>query len=418
MRMIKRFIIFFINYYSRNTRERFACEGLACGEISCSIEDCEFIASSSNIIKIKNKGNNLYLKECRIHSLFSDYLANVIENYFDLVSKNENSDIIKQYILQDFSCVKLREIYTKLNRVYEDHFRNKNKYYYTGWDPIEAGLKSISIEANIGNSVVINFLNNEFMHFVEYIRNDVNAYDDHLFLGLNEYQTTGADNSIATYILSRFLDIENLVIETKYVWLNIGENHRKLCSFTEQAFGCAAIDMKIPQKKQITGEFYRQLFVLSLFDVICFQRDHNQENYFVQLKEDKVNSVLAFDNDSKMTFFPLNTVTNGTSIGCSPVIANGVINRPYIDEEFCNKLQNVDLNIINDLLSPYISKMQILALKNRIVKVIKAIEKTKKNYPERFISKNKWSLEMCDKELSGEYGNTYLYHYYNCLSYR
>jgi hypothetical protein len=62
--------------------------------------------------------------------------------------------------------------------------------------------------------------------------------------------------------------------------------------------------------------------------------------------------------------------------------------------------------------------MQILALKNRIVKVIKAIEKTKKNYPERFISKNKWSLEMCDKELSGEYGNTYLYHYYNCLSYR
>ncbi len=418
MRMIKHFIIYLINCVSRNTRERFACKEADYDEISCSAEDCEFIASSSNIIKIKNEGKNLYLKECRIHSKFSEYLANVIEDYFDLVSKSKNTDMIKRFILQDLSDVTLREVYAKLNRVYDDHFRNINKYNYTGWDPCEAGLTTISIEANKGNDFVIDFLSCEFMHFIEYIRNDVNAYEDHLFVSENEYQTTGADNSVATYILSRFLDIEDLVIETKYIWLNIGENHRKLCSCTEQAVGCAAIDMKLPQKSQITGEFYRQLFILSLYDVICFQRDHNQENYFVQLKDDKVNSVLAFDNDSKMTFFPLNTVTNGTSIGCSTVIDEGYINRPFIDEEFCDKLQSTDLSKIFELLSPYISKMQIWALKHRIIRVNKAIERTRENNPNIFLGKSRWKLEMCDEELAGKYGNTYLYHYCNCFSYR
>ncbi len=418
MRIVKHFIIYVMNWLSSKTRESFTIKEKDYNEINCSLEECEFIASSSNIIKIKSEDKILYLKECRIHSKFSDYLANVIEDYFNLISTSKNIEIIKKSIMQDLENATLLKLYKTLNRAYDKHFRTFNKYNYTGWDSDEVGLPTISIEANKGNIIFEEFLNDEFMHFIEYIRNDVNAYEDHLFLSINKYQTIGADNSVATYVLSKYLGIEELVIETKYIWLNIGKKHKKLCSCTEQAVGCAAIDMKLPQKVQITGEFYRQLFILSLFDVICFQRDHNQENYFVQLKDNKVNSVLAFDNDSKMAFFPLESVTNSTSIGCCSVIANGFINRPCIDEEFCDRLKNVDLNKVTVLLSPYISKMQIWALKHRIIRVNKAIERTRENNPNIFLGKSRWKLEMCDEELAGKYGNTYLYHYCNCFSYR
>lgn len=64
------------------------------------------------------------------------------------------------------------------------------------------------------------------------------------------------------------------------------------------------------------------------------------------------------------------------------------------------------LNIKNDL-----NKLQLWSLKLRIIQIRRAILKSLKNGKLVLLNDNEWNVKTVAKELSGDYGDTYLVQY-------
>lgn len=406
---IKRTIKNTIHYVSEKSRPHFSKDFSDVDTMYCAPEKTTYIASSNNIIVFENNGIRYYFKECRRHAAaINDYLIDVLNDYFSSVRKDDTEirDIIFSDLQKKINIDKFSTIFD-YSSVHYDII-----HQYTGWDTEIIGLPSLYKMMNKNNNVNI-WMNNVFPKFIEYIRNEIDAYVINRYIRTGEYQKFRPSLSIATRKMAVLLDINEMVPPTEYINLQVGNLDKKFGIVTKHVEGISPLDIE-NRRQTVTPKLQQQLNVLHLFDIICFQRDHSLQNYFVMLNTNNLaENVIAYDNDSPQAFYPLPIINFGSCLECSPMIHRGIINRPFIDEQICENILDLNTYSIQTELEGILSDLQILMLCQRTNAMKKAINKTKNRFPQRFISADQWNEDSIKEEISGKYGKTYLMHYIN-----
>lgn len=375
---------------------------------ACS-NNLQHISSSNNIIVFNENKKNLFFKECRQHIKFEDYMQQSVTDYFKYICGFKKKDLIKAIIETDIKNIKNKKRLSRLDKYCYSHYDCTS--IYTGWNTNNIGLPTLSRLYNEGGSIdVILFMTKFFPDFLKYIRNEVSNYNFSKYLRYGELQTFRCSHSISTKKMADLLGLSDMIPRTEYVKLIIDGKDERIGMIVEESPGICPLLLDDDEKKKITPEFQHQLLNLHIFDTICFQRDHKQENYFV-IRNEKglISGLSAFDNDSPQTFLPIPIIKYETSMRCSPIVDNtNEYNRPYIDKTFAENIISVNFNDIKELLYHDISSFQIYMLCKRIKKMQDVIRRLE---DKRKIDKAKWTQDTMQEELGGKYGNTYLKHY-------
>lgn len=371
------------------------------------LNEITYICSTSNILSYSYQGKKYFFKECRRHTEFKLYVADTVADYFNLICKYNAKDKIRNIIECDTNKTHNLKRLRKINEFcYRDYSVNN---FYDGWDTSRIGFPGLFSTYVQGKDMeVIEFMNCYFVEFLKYIRNEIYNFDANRYVCNDDYQLFLSSNSIATKKLAELLKIGNLITNVRYVRLIIDGKTEKIGIVTEEAKDICPLHLPMLKKTKISPNFQRRLLILHIFDTLCFQRDHKQENYYVKLSDEEiVDDLEAFDNDSPMAFSPLPMVEVMTSMRCSPIIMNGKYNRPFVCESFVRTLLEINEKKIIDVLKEDFSWMQIYMLILRLKKLQDAIRNANS------ISEDEWDETTIAEELSGKYGNTYLNHYMN-----
>lgn len=377
--------------------------------IYCSKNSIEHIASSNNIIAYKIGEERFYFKECREHNIFPEYIETVISDYFKYVCRYNNSDYIHKIICDDLKIEENIEKFFTLNLYCEINYDVIK--HYTNWDTAVIGLPTL-FEKMQSDYDVHNFMDKYFPEFIRYVRNEIDLYHMNDYVKRDGYQLFRSSASIATKKMAELIGISDMVPDVYYIRLRIDNDRERFGIVTATAPGICPLDLSNEEKRNFSPNFQRQLLNMNLFDVICFQRDHKQENYFVVRDNEKtIVDVCAFDNDAPSTFFPLPTISADTCVKCSPMFVRGKYNRPYIDAAFVDKILALDCHEVREVMTSYLSKIQIQMLIIRIKKIKRSLRKID---IKKRITADKWNHLTIEKEISGKYGKTYLKHYLEC----
>lgn len=406
---IKQVLIKCISAVSNVTRRENKIDIANVPLICCKKTEIDHIASSNNIITFFQDGEKYFFKECRRHTLFKDYIITIVTDYFKNMCSYEDSCRICELIKWDLNLDGNQKKFYKLSDYCKKNY--SVIYSYNGWDTGIVGLPSLYKLLHIEASVE-RFMHLYFHNFIEYARNEVDSYRMNYYVKNGEYQTFRSSLSIATKKIADLLNISDMVPEIWYIRLQIDGMPERFGSVTKTAPGFCPLELSMDDKQNITPNFQRRLLIMNLFDVICFQRDHKQENYFIITDANgHIDDVCAFDNDSPMTFFPLPLIETDTCIRCSPAFKSKKYNRPFVDEDFYQSVINFDTKIVGKVLSNELSELQIIMLKMRIAgvkKIFVGMDQRKR------ISASDWSEETALEEIGGKYGKTYLKHFLEC----
>lgn len=408
----KKLIVHTINYVSNLTRTRNVNYFSVVTTYKCSSNDLINIASSNNIIKFQYKGETLYFKECRRHAKPVEYVIAFIREYFDRVCQYKEADKIKNFIINDLKEKKNFKKFFRLCQYCTENYKVITQY--DGWDVSILGMPTLYELYISRNSGICEFMSNYFPQFIEYARNEIDAYRKNFYISNNSFQIYRASLAIATWKLSGLLGIEDIIAPIWCAKLIIDDNVEKYGTVTAEAKGRCSLEVDISEKRKVSPEFQKKLITLNVFDALCFQRDHKQENYYVVYNgKMEAEGVCAFDNDAPMTFFPLPIVTFDTCVKCSPVVVKRKYNRPYIDRNFFEKIEGITFKKLYVNLKDDLSFLQLIALRMRIESIKRAIWSSM-NEGKKLLKSEEWNKKTIECELSGKYGKTYLKHYVEC----
>lgn len=376
--------------------------------IWCNENAISYLASSNNLIKIDIADGTFFFKECKKHTDFNLYCREAVREFFEYVCQDENSEYVKQIVIEDFEDKHNIRKLRKINEFVENNYHTIIKDY-DGWDTGIIGLPLLYEKYSKRDARVIAFMKLHGRQFISYIRNDIYAYNLNDYCKINEYQLFRPRISIATKKLADLLQLSHIIPDCWYVKLQIGNRDIKYGIITRQCSGSCPLDLPERLMKNITPLFQKEMLNLNIFDAICFQRDHKKENYFVTINSfGQVDGVLAFDNDSPMAFFPYPFARFKTSVMCSPIIVRGEVNRPFVDRVFFEVINKVTGRQVMESVRNELSILQMFSLALRYIQVKRAIKNA------IVLNDSDWNLDTIDIELNGQYGKTYLKHFLEC----
>lgn len=378
-----------------------------------------FPLSSNTIFILKKDGETCFFRECRKHKPFDIYIKECIDDFYGIANKGiaienfvQQIPIRTKFTLEE--CSRFKEYVKECMHKPSFFERIKRIEYYKKKAQLAIFKNQLNVPDDclqgMGLSSVPSDLNDMLVIFIKYVSNAVMSFQFHSFLNDGEYETYSGARNVATTELARICGLERLVAKAQFTILYIdGEKHCGVLS--ESAPGHRALDSVCSASPQIQ----RELTNLKLLDVLCFQPDHWVNNYNVVPAQDgKATSVCAFDNDCNWTFFPYPRVTFSSQCDGAPIIDNkGIVLLPHLDKEVVERLKKINLSELSDQLSPFLNRLQLWALRQRIKMLLHSIEKTEKVRPNFLLTKEKWSTQTMEEELCGKYGNTYLCQYVN-----
>lgn len=209
-----------------------------------------------------------------------------------------------------------------------------------------------------------------------------------------------AVRTVSTQIVAEQMSISEIVVDSEWCRLKIGDIEL-YGILSNAAKGIRACDCAVVP----SIELQQSLTELHILDLICYQQDHGPDNYNINCA-DKTSLVCAFDNDNTNTFFPVGRVDLPLA-GCQSLIdRSGHMNRKYFSYELANKILQTNTKELCYKLKPYLNICQRYSLIVRLDKVKKSVNRAKKS--NILLKNNEWLDEYLNKELSGEYGETYL----------
>ncbi len=208
------------------------------------------------------------------------------------------------------------------------------------------------------------------------MRGEIASYIDNNWVNPKQYESFGANRSLATKIFAERLGIPELIPQTTLCELHI--DHIVLFGTIMEDVGSQNTnDLLFDNHIIYTKSFFREISNLEYLDALCFQLDHRKSNYRVKLSEHYAVGVSAFDNDCARTFGVSCALPQRTYNGCSSVIdgrfAQTYISRPYADILLYKKLCNLTKQEIYHSLAPYLNKLQLFSLWKRILKLRQAM---------------------------------------------
>ena len=214
---------------------------------------------------------------------------------------------------------------------------------------------------------ISNYNVDEMLKFYSYLWSEI--YNYNLNRGLNsKYQTYNSNRAISEYLLAKYFGVEYLITKTEYVTIDV-EGLKMVGILTEEAAGVPFNKIALLDRSHLVSpQLQIQMNTLQLLDVISYEKDHRPDNYNLIMNGSKCEGVCAFDNDSPLSFWCTKNISFNTYVGCTASIKAGVVTLICIDKCFANKLVSYKKTEINELLSGYLTKYQLLCLNQRIIK--------------------------------------------------
>lgn len=396
-----------------------------------------FPLSLNSIIIVKYNGEKLYFRECLRHVGFRDYIVKQITLFYDIASKNVSIDNFNQKIpiKTVFNKDEISEFKVFIERLFDSEpfwrgMESLNKIFKIEGFNIWTGSRRLSTSGmkKLGITELPESISDIFLYFLVYISSMTFSYRFHYFVNKGDYETYFASRTMSYWTLTNFFDgfppprpSEKTLAEisdckepeykSKFspyariarITIDGSEHIGVLC---DRAEGVRALDADY----KITPQLQHSLSSLNLLDAISYQDDHFCNNYNISNVRGHV-SVCAFDNDAPRAFGVIPTTPHKFARGGSSVIKNGFYNRPYLDRNLCEYLLNANLDDLIATLRIYLNRLQLWSLKIRIIQLRRAISKSLKDHRLVLLDDNEWSDETVRKELSGDYGDTYLVQY-------
>lgn len=362
----------------------------------------ELFISSNVTLNLDVNGSNYFFRECRCHLIIQEYVMKTINEFFQIVDKNDDSEIIKKSIVEDLKCRTNFNQFLLLPHVYNTYVLDMRNNSFNSTELI--GLKSIK-NKNWSNLVP----------FLKYCKGALEDYENNRYLKKGMFHNFNSNRQMATRIVAELLNLQDIIPSIRVAnitLLDVGVFHGTLM---EKAGDVNPCRIPLNDRQKYNQDFIRQLSSMEFLDAVCYQLDHRLGNYNVWISnEGTITGVIAFDNDAPMTFFPVGFLPSKTYCGCSGVLKrNHIINRPYMDFDLYNHLCNLDYESLYSHLYQYLSRIQIKALYKRIKLLRKATMKSLKNDTLLLVDKEGWASISVQSYLSNNYGMTYLQYFLN-----
>lgn len=376
--------------------------------------DVYFFNLSSNPIKILFLQKKFfYFRECREHKDFNSFVLESLDKFYHIATQPIRKDNFEQKIpiKQSFSsdyiscfkkyidlCIKK---YNFLNRIKALSY-TLEQINFSIWD----GNYFVSQE--VLSKIGLHGFPYKFREilplFLVYMRSGTHGWKGKI----GTYDCYNACRSIGSAKVAELLGMKDIYASAKLIKLKVG-NKEEIGVLSDKASGIRALDTDALPSPSLQ----RQLSNLALIDVLCYQPDHWINNYnIISDKEGMAIDVCAFDNDNSKTFYSFGGINLSCYHGgCSFINNEGLIAMPHIDKNIAENLLSLSYSDIKEVLSPYLNKLQLLAIGYRLYLLKKYIKKTSIVRQNFLLSSSDFNSSTLADELSGKYGHTYLFQY-------
>lgn len=231
---------------------------------------------------------------------------------------------------------------------------------------------------------------------------------------INIPQMDNARRIMSTEAIANILGLSYMIPHSKFVRLKIEDLPVQFGTLMETSDGIYPLKLGEKLKNSIAPAIQCHLLNLNILDAICYEKDHRPGNYNIILNNyGKAESISAFDNDCQWTFFPAFNYNFSSYLGSSSLVKKGHFNRPYLDKNLYENMQQMTKVLMTEALSPYLNTLQIAACWYRFRKVRQAINRSFASKRLRLLEVGEWDVNTMKVELSGKYGDTYLSILYN-----
>ena len=357
---------------------------------------CEYVLNfSSNVIKLTKNGETWFFKEAKLHrKSIEDCVYESIDLFFDEIVP---SPALKAKVLESLQKKQ------RLNRLIDMGHKNSsgsrfNRYLTVG-DTDCLGLPTPSSPDE----------QSQLRKLVFYLYSEVQNWFLNSGVKAGDLETFSAVRALSTYALAEMLGVGYLIPRCDFVKIRIN-GKEKYGVLTEEAKGESPLSHPYSQRaRRVTPQLLCSLTDLNLLDAISRDNDHRVGNYHVVTDESQnYISILSYDNDSPDSYRLSADVGSANLVGCSGFLdKRGFVNRAHLSERSASALTSIGESQIRARL-PYLSKAQIWFLIRRIEKVKKAIARSAEACGDFLLEDSEWSTEHIRKDISGEYGKTYL----------
>ena len=359
--------------------------------ISCKREDVKLLTNTSNNVqKITVDGKPMFFRECKKHLLLRQYVMDSIREYYTDVTVDLHGDLgFLETVLQDHGRLKAFASMGMTND------RNSGAYRFCmGHGGACIGLPDMDPQRE-----------ERLIDLVQYIWGELFSYQLNGGLKIGRYQTYNAVRNIATYRMAQLIGVEDMIPKTEYVLLCPEGKDPMFGTMMDVAPGVCMETMTVVERENVASpKLQRALNRLNLLDVLNTEKDHRTGNYHVVISNGKAENVVAFDNDSPNAF-GMGGISFRSYMGCAPWCKEGKLKRPYVDRELSERIQTLRWKTVKTHMKDILNPLQLMALKRRLKNVKKILSQTPDS---AFLNPDMWSYETMERELSGEYGMTYL----------
>ncbi len=192
--------------------------------------------------------------------------------------------------------------------------------------------------------------------------------------------------NVATSRLARILGISNLLAKSELATVTV-DGKTMTGTIMEQAKGVEAFKVirsnRFKNKKvRYSGNAFKDLTSLQVFDLICGQVDRHFSNYMVTTEEkDGVvyfKNIQGIDNDMSFGLLKYKDVHEREMYGYNRIRnieCNGKMSLPFMDKDLATKIMAINVDVLDYQMSDILSKSERKALTARIKSVKKVIEK-------------------------------------------
>ena len=352
-------------------------------EVECITE------TTNNILHITCKEGEYFFRRCRLHGSKYSYYAELVKEYI-FWSGARDADILydlpkdRARFKQFWNMGLQNDPKSLLHRFMQEH-----DYRILGLDNVK---EKIAEESLLG--------------FIEFVWGEISTFKQNIYLHKEDYQTGNACKCLAYKRISDFLGL-SFVPDSRLICLKI-DQYDFIGLLVEACEGKSANNCTANYvRESITPMLQRKLLELNCLDVLCAEKDHAPNNYFLVFDErGKCQDIKVFDNDSVWNFFPYCSATYYTYSKAFPLIDNNGLLRPCFPREILRKLQGFDWNLYDTQLSKFITKNQFRGILRRVHSLKRAFEVSRKENV--LLNYTEWNDTSVEEELQYAKGTTYL----------
>lgn len=348
-----------------------------------------------NVLEINIDGNKKYFRECRKHLTFNKYLEETVKDYFYFYTSNE------KFIKNKHQILKIIINKKTIKKIYNMGIANNPKSL-TAQFFLKKDLSILGLE-NLSNINITDLLD-----FIQYLWGEVYAYRLNEGLKIGNFQTFNSSKVIATKKLADLLQLDILIPKVEMVRLIIDDRNVKFGTLMDSVNGISPSILSVNEKLNVTPNFQKQCNSLNILDALINEKDHRPGNYYVKIKEKRIDSLQAFDNDSPMAFFLTKNINLITYWDSGPLInKKGIIALNQLDKRLVEKIQLISKEDIYNTFTGIITNIQIFFLWKRIEKMKTVLKKTIRLKRTFLFEDKDWNEKTIDRELKDD-NNTYL----------